>query len=92
MLTSKVLDYIRTVSPSVPVHLELASVAKDIFLKEILDIVGANVNSIGLNELELAHVYHVLADIGKEKGSCFVFFPCNQNQIFPSSRNLVWLW
>jgi ADP-dependent phosphofructokinase/glucokinase len=65
------LEFIKTVNLDTPVHLELASVGDDAFLKEMLLTVAPNVNSIGLNELELAHVFHVLRD-KTEKGNLSV--------------------
>lgn len=66
------MEFIDSTRFTVPVHLELASVSNDEFLREILSTVGANVNSIGLNEQELAHVYHVFdKENPTEKGNCF---------------------
>ncbi len=56
------LDFIKSIDLATPVHLELASVGDDAFLKEMLFTVASNVNSIGLNEQELAHVHHVLRE------------------------------
>ncbi|XP_013385712.1 ADP-dependent glucokinase isoform X1 [Lingula anatina] len=43
---------------SIPVHLELASMAEERFLKQILDEVLPSVSSVGFNEQELGFVSH----------------------------------
>eukprot|EP01125_Pyxidicula_operculata_P005289 TRINITY_DN1902_c0_g1_i3.p1 TRINITY_DN1902_c0_g1~~TRINITY_DN1902_c0_g1_i3.p1 ORF type:complete len:452 (-),score=79.29 TRINITY_DN1902_c0_g1_i3:297-1652(-) len=50
-------------SPSVPIHLELASVATSDFARKLESTLFSHVNSIGLNEQELGFLYYSLNNI-----------------------------
>lgn len=60
--TIEFLKEIRSLHPQLKIHLEFGSIQSDLIRKEVVTSVLPNVNSLGLNEVELSAIFRALGD------------------------------
>ncbi|KAJ3429533.1 adp-dependent glucokinase [Anaeramoeba flamelloides] len=66
-LVNKFKKNLQTINPRTPIHYEFSSVAKEDFIQQIVEKIFPHVNSIGINEQEIASIAHTLASHGKDE-------------------------